>query len=367
MSAPTPAKKEVPAEGPDKPQEKTPEKTNGPAAVGKRAFLRRWIVPLFILLLAAVILFSITNNWNSWVGHKEVQKTDDAYLRSDITPLSTKISGTVSQVAVEDYQKVKAGDLLVQIKDDDYRAQVEQAEAAIKAAQVALVNNLKQKDLQDTRISQSMTGIDAAKADIAQAEASIEAAKADLANTQAGIDATKADVERTQLEKNRQEALLSVTSATKQKFEQVVADEERFRATLASRQAEQEKARAQLALRRADLARAKANFANKQEEFVAQRKQRSVLDVQEDQLKADLSAKEASLKVVKTNLEYTRIVAPTDGVVGERKVRVGQLVSLFTRFFGIVKLFHRIFCFGVLASTRISALFGISGTLTLLV
>src|SRR5262249_47332027 len=132
------------------------------------------------------------------------------------------------QVAVEDYQKVKAGDLLVQIKDDDYRAQVEQAEAAVQAAQVALINNKKQKDLQDTRISQSMIGIDSAKADIAQAEANIEAAKADLANTQANIEATKADVERTQSERKRQEALVASASATKQKLEQVVADEERF-------------------------------------------------------------------------------------------------------------------------------------------
>src|SRR5438045_446136 len=80
-----------------------PQETNRPTAVGKRSFLRRWIVPLLILLLAAGILFTITNNWNSWVGGQKDQKTDDAYLRSDITPLSTRISGTVSQVVVEDY------------------------------------------------------------------------------------------------------------------------------------------------------------------------------------------------------------------------------------------------------------------------
>ena len=88
--------------------------------------------PVLILLIAALILFFIVTNWNALTGSRGNQKTDDAYLRADITPLSTRVSGTVTKVAVEDYQSVKAGDLLVQIKDDDYRAQVEQSEAAVQ-------------------------------------------------------------------------------------------------------------------------------------------------------------------------------------------------------------------------------------------
>src|SRR6185295_18549247 len=70
--------------------------------------LRR-LVPVLILLRAAFLLFAITSNWNSWIGGRGSQKTDDAYLRADITPLSTRVSGTVTKVAVEDYQRVKAG------------------------------------------------------------------------------------------------------------------------------------------------------------------------------------------------------------------------------------------------------------------
>jgi membrane fusion protein (multidrug efflux system) len=55
-------------------------------------------------------------------------------------------------------------------------------------------------------------------------------------------------------------------------------------------------------------------------EVDAQVKQRAVLDAQEQQLQADLSAKKEALKVAQTNLDYTRILAPTDGIVGERKV-----------------------------------------------
>src|SRR5262245_12425803 len=92
----------------------------------KRRFQR--IIPWLLVLMAAGILFAIIGGWNRWVGGG-TQRTDDAYLRSDITPLSTKVSGTVQLVAVADYQRVKEGDLLVQLKDDDFKAQVVQAEA----------------------------------------------------------------------------------------------------------------------------------------------------------------------------------------------------------------------------------------------
>lgn len=330
----------------------------------KRRFSIRKIVPLLVLLMAAGILLAITGNWNRLVGGRGTQKTDDAYLRSDITPLSTRVSGTVQQVAVADYQRVKAGDLLVQLKDDDFKAQVAQAEAGVAAAQAALENNAKQKELQASRIMQAQAGLQGARAELSQTEAAIEAAKADEANAQAGVDAaqakipdaqagiaaTAADAERTLLERRRQEALLNDGSATKQRLEQVVADQERFAAILnsrkaelaqvqalvASRRADLAKAHAQLSLRQAEKQRAVAQISSRSAELDAQMKQIAVLDAQESQLQADSRAKEESVTVARTNLEYTRIVAPTDGIVGERKVRIGQLVSPGTQVISLV-------------------------------
>lgn len=301
-----------------------------------RTRLRRF-VPLLILLIAATLLIVITSNWNSWTGSRGSQKTDDAYLRADITPLSTRVSGTVTKVAVEDYQRVKAGDLLVQLKDDDYFAQVEQSEAAVEAAKAGLENNAKQKALQESRIAQAQAGVEAAKADIAQAEANIAATRAEIANTQANIEAAKADVLRTQLERKRQQSLVDSASATRQKLEQVTADEDRFGAQLESRRADLSKTQALLSLRQAQAQQARAGLASRESELEAQRRQRGVLDAQEAQLKADLKAKENAVKVARTNLEYTRIVAPTDGIVGERKVRIGQLVSPGTQVISLVE------------------------------
>jgi len=299
--------------------------------------LMRFWVPSMILLVAAAILFLIAGNWNTWASERVSQETDDAYLRADLTPLSTKVAGLVATIGVSDYQSVKAGDLLVQLRDDDFRAQVEQAAAGVAAGQDALINNERQKELQDARIAQANEGIGAAEADIAAAEAGIEAAQSTIANARSGIAASQADVERTTLERHRQEALFAAEAATRQKLEQVVADAERLRAQLASREADLSTAMAQLANRRADLARSRARLGSTKAELEAQKRQRAVLDSQEHLLRSDLSAKRASLTLAQVNLGYTRIVAPQDGIVSERKVRPGQLVSPGTQVISLVQ------------------------------
>jgi membrane fusion protein, multidrug efflux system len=299
--------------------------------------LKRWIVPALILLMAVAIVFLIAGNWNAWASEKVQQETDDAYTRADLTPLSTKVAGLVATVAVSDYQSVKAGDLLVQLRDEDFRAQVQQAEAGVASGQDAIINNQRQKELQDARVVQAGANIGAAEAQIEAADACIEAANATIANARSAIDGTKADVERTKLERRRQDALVATESATRQKLEQVVADQQRNEATMASRHADLATAMAQLASREADLARAKAQLGSAKAELEAQKRQRAVLDSQELLLGADLNSKRAALSLAQTNLGYTRIVAPEDGIVSERKVRAGQLVSPGTQVLTLVQ------------------------------
>jgi membrane fusion protein, multidrug efflux system len=298
---------------------------------------RQWGVPGLVLVMAAAILVMIAGNWNSWASESTEQKTDDAYVRADLTPLSTKVAGLVATVAVSDYQSVRAGDLLVQLRDDDFHAQVQQAEASVDAGQDALINNERQKELQDARIIQAEEGIRAAEADITAAQAGIEAARSTVVNARSALDATKADVDRTASERRRQEALIAVESATPQKLEQAVADAERYKSQLASREAEVAAANAQLASRDADLQKARAQLGSKQAELEAQKRQRSVLDSQEMLLGADLNAKKAALAVANTNLGYTRILAPESGKVGERKVLPGQLVNPGTQVISLVQ------------------------------
>jgi membrane fusion protein (multidrug efflux system) len=299
--------------------------------------VRGWIVSIAILGIALGLIFFLSSNWTSWASSGEEQKTDDAYLRADVTPLSTKAAGLVASVEVSDYQPVKAGELLARLQDDDFRAQVAQAEAALQGGDSALVNNRRQKELQDARIQQAQTAIIAAEAEVAAAEAGIHAANSTLASARSALAGTDADVQRTALERKRQEALVASESATRQKLEQAAADEERFQAQRTSRLAEIDSAGAQLASREADLRRARAHVESSRAEVEAQHRQRSVLDSQEQMLRADLKARQAALDLARTNLGYTRIVAPQDGIVGERKVRAGQLVSPGTQIVSLVE------------------------------
>jgi membrane fusion protein, multidrug efflux system len=298
---------------------------------------RSSLIPITIAVMAIGLIVLITGNWTAWNGARVAQTTDDAYVRADLTPLSTKVAGLVASVEVADYQAVKAGDLLVRLQDGDFRAQVEQAEAALQSSESSLVENQRQKDLQDARIQQAIVGISTAEAEIAAAEAGIDAAKSSEANARGALAATQADVQRSLLERKRQEGLFATESTTHQTLEQAVAAEESYRGQQGSREAEVSTAAAQLASRQADLNRAKASLENSRVQVVEQRRQRAVLDSQDFVLRADIAAKKASLDLARTNLNYTRIVAPEDGIVGERKVRAGQLVSPGTQVLSLVQ------------------------------
>jgi membrane fusion protein (multidrug efflux system) len=298
---------------------------------------RGWIVAIVVLTIAGGVVAVLSSNFTAWASDGAEQKTDDAYLRADVTPLSTKAAGLVASVEVSDYQHVTAGQLLARLRDEDFRAQVGQADAGVHAAQAALINNQRQKELQDARVQQAQAGITSAEAEISAAEAGIQAANSALTNARSGLAATQADVDRTSLERKRQEALVAAESATRQKLEQAVADEIRFQAQRTSRQAEIDSAAAQLASRHADLQRARAHLDSSRAEVEVQRRQRAVLDSQEQTLQADLDTRLAALDLARTNLGYTRIVAPEDGIVGERKVRAGQLVSPGTQIVSLVE------------------------------
>jgi len=260
---------------------------------------RAIIVPTITLGVAAILLFTIKGCWTSWEGGGAEQRTDDAYVRADMTPLSTRVSGTVRKVEVEDFASVKLGQLLVQLDDEDYQAVLSEARAALAGAQAALEDNQSAKRIQDAKIQNAETVI-------AQATAAVNAAKA-------GIAAVQSDVERTGLERKRQEALLASKAATHQQVELAIADADRFTGMLASHQAELEHAQAALASSRSLLE--------------SEKRQRAALDTRDNLYRADIQAKQAAIIVARVNLGYTQIAAPTAGAVGERHVQEGQLVA----------------------------------------
>ncbi len=114
---------------------------------------RAVIVPIVVLGIAVGLFLIIRGHWTSNESGAGVQKTDDAYVRADQTPLSTRISGTVRRVTVGDYQAVKAGQLLIELDDADYQAMLKEAEAALEGAKAEYAGNQDAKRAADASIT----------------------------------------------------------------------------------------------------------------------------------------------------------------------------------------------------------------------
>lgn len=267
------------------------------------------IIPLVVLLAAAGLLFGIAGHLTGWQGSRADQETDDAYLRADVTPLSTRISGTVRKVNVNDYQTVKSGRVLIELDDEDYRAALDQAQAALAASEASLADNQAAKRIQDAQV-------DAAKAGIVQAEAAIDAAKA-------GVASVSPELDRALIELHRQQALFDSKAATHQQLETATAQQGQLSGVVDAR--------------KADLARAAGALATSQSQLEAAKRQREALNTKDDVYKADIEAKKSAIVLAQVNLAYTRIAAPTDGTVGERRALVGQLVAPGTQVISLVQ------------------------------
>jgi membrane fusion protein (multidrug efflux system) len=257
------------------------------------------VIPLIILVVAGLVFFMINGWWTAWSGDRTEQRTDDAYVQADMAPLSTRISGTVRKMEVNDFDSVKAGQVLVEIDDDEYRAKVEEAKAALAASEAALEDNQAAKRIQEAKIQN-------AEAMVAEAEAAVSTARA-------GITSTQPEVERTALERKRQEALFASKATTRQQLQSAVADADHYSGLLAGSQA--------------DLERAQAALASSRVQIEAQKRELAALDSRDAVYRADIQAKRAAITVAEVNLSYTRIAAPANGEVGKRDVQEGQLIT----------------------------------------
>ncbi|MEY9172837.1 HlyD family secretion protein [Bradyrhizobium elkanii] len=266
------------------PSQTAPAVTAAPAKPQSVAsgFWSRFAIPLFAVLIALVFIAVATSRWDAWVGSATIQTTNDAYVRAELTQLSSRVSGEVLTVAVSDFQRVKAGDLLVQIDPADYQAQVAQAEAGVVGAQAVLDNLNNQVELQ--------------YATIAQAEAARLSAEAQQTLARQ--------------EEERQQSLSQTDAGTRQRLEQATAS----------------------------YAKAEADVRASRAVIAAQRHQLEVLQGTKKQRAADLDAAKALLASAKLKLGYTKIVAPFDGVTGERQVQPGDYVNIGANLINVVPL-----------------------------
>jgi membrane fusion protein (multidrug efflux system) len=235
-----------------------------------RIFEFTWRILVFIVAVGIIIV--VSTNWSRWEGGAGWQRTNDAYLQADLTPISAKVAGYIRELPVEDFERVRKGQVLAQLVDDDYRAVVAQAEAGVGTA-LAQARALKaQRDLQ---------------------LANIEAARAVVSSTAATSGQNGRDLAR-------QRRLLETGSSSTEASERLAT------------------AHAQLA----------AQMAQNRAQALAAERLLAVLDAQIAQSEATVAAQRAALAAATNNLGYTTIRATQDGVIGQRQVKPGQLVGV---------------------------------------
>jgi membrane fusion protein (multidrug efflux system) len=259
----------------------------------RRRGIKRFVFPLVIL---AALGYGGKMAYDYFVEGRFLVSTDDAYVGASTAIIAAKAAGHLTQVPVVDNQMVHQGDLLALIDDGDYVNAVDAAKARI--------------DTQDATIARFGEQIDAQGAVISQAEAQVEASQAQLRGAEA-------DAERAALEYNRSLKLEQSNFGSQQRLEQATADRDRTAAALIA-------ARASLASTAAAVDGAKANLA--------------VLKAQRDEARRRRAELVTALDKAKRDLSFTRVVAPFDGVVGNKAAEVGNLVQPGTRLMALVPL-----------------------------
>jgi membrane fusion protein, multidrug efflux system len=218
--------------------------------------------------------------WQYWtVGRFEVS-TDDAYVQADNTTIAPKVSGYVAEVLVGDNEPVRAGEILARIDDRDFRITLDQAEADVAAASAAI-------ETKAASIEAQQSAIDAARAAI-----EVDAANATFAEQ----------------DDRRYASLAASGYGSVQNAQSAASRSAAARAAVQRDRSSLEAATRQIGVLKAELAEAQATLAHDQ----------------------------AAERQAQLNLSYTTLVAPVDGVVGARTLRVGQYVQAGAQLMAVV-------------------------------
>jgi membrane fusion protein (multidrug efflux system) len=231
-----------------------------------------------VVIAVAVFVLSLDKAYTYRVN----PQTDNAYVGGDVTQVAARVPGYLTSLPIADNQPVHAGDLIATIEDDDYRAERDQALAALLAARARL------------------NVIDAQQAVLL----------AQIAQTRSGEEGSIAAIASTQPELARQEVLIHTDVGVRRALDTAIADQKRDLAEVAMAHAQR----------------------------LAREREAATLDAQRRGAEAAVAARQAELDLAELNLGWTRILAPADGMLGARRVRVGDLLAAGTRVVSLTPL-----------------------------
>jgi membrane fusion protein (multidrug efflux system) len=239
------------------------------------------VIVLLVTLVMGVALAAIRHGVTLG-GISGRESTDDAYVRADQITISSHIAGYVESVPVRDNETVKQGQVVATIQDDDYRARVANAAAALEVARSAVA--------------------------VLSGQANVQSQK--IASASAEVRAAEAGLKQTRLQRARQEGLVDDGTTSHRELESAEADEDRLRALCDQKAAEVDAAKHQL----------------------------QVIRTQGLEAQQTVKAREAELELARIDLGYTRIVSPSSGQLSARASLTGEYVIPGTKIGLVVPL-----------------------------
>ena len=296
-------------------------RASGPGRSKTRTRLLIALIAL-VAVAASVALYRYLAAWES---------TDDAQIDGYIYPVSSRVSGYVTRVLVDDNQRVEAGTVLVQLDPKDY-------DVALANAKATLAND--QASAAALRTNVPITSVNTSS-QLSTAQADVENAKAGLVAAQRGFDAAQASLRQAEANDlkaqdnvNRYKPLAAKDEIPQQQYIQAVDSQQATAAAVEAARASAAGAEQAVTQARARIAQAEAavQYAETQPQQISVQRSRA------QGAEAETERAAALLQQAQLNLQYTTVVAPVSGIVGQRSVQPGQNVAPGQQMMTIVPL-----------------------------
>lgn len=236
--------------------------------------------PVRYIIIAIILIAAGYFGWTKIDYAIEHETTDDAQVETQISPVLSRVSGYVKSIAVKDYESVKAGQILVQIDDEELQTQLIQMQADYESS----------------------------KADILNAEAALKNAQIGLNTNRGDISLSSIKVQQAQEDYQRNQNLFNDQAITKKQL-----DDSRF-----------------------NLEQAKQQSQNSQSVLYTAQSRIAVLEAGLQKAHAGLAIKAAAIRQQQLKISYTKIYAPQSGKLGKLNITEGQLIQAGSPLFSIV-------------------------------
>jgi membrane fusion protein (multidrug efflux system) len=293
-----------------------------PSRASNPGFRIAVVIAAIVLLVVGFFIYRYVTSYES---------TDDAQVDGHIISISSRVSGHVAKLNVQDNQYVQAGAVLIEIDPADYQVAYDHAKADFEDAQAAAVAagvNVPITSVNtDSQISATRADMESARAGIQAARQQYEAAKAQLQEAEANNVKAQNDL-------GRYKQLVDKQEISQQQYDQAVAAAKAAAAGVEAARASAEAAQQQVIQAQGKLVQAQSNwrYAN------TAPRQMQVIQARASSAQALAQQKKADLDQARLNLQYTKVIAPANGVVSNRTVEVGQNVAVGQELMKLISL-----------------------------